>query len=336
VIITKTPFRVSFVGGGSDLPSFYECSPGAVLSTTINKFMYISSHYFFDEDKVRVKYSQTETVSDINKLKHPIVREVLKKFKLNGAIEISSNADIPSGTGLGTSSSFTVGLLHNLYSVFGKFVSKSQLAKEACDIEINKLKEPIGKQDQYAAAFGGLNIIKFDSSGTVTVEPIHLKKEIWEALQKNFLMFYTGDQRKTSQILGEQSKNMSSKSKFQALQKMVELVWDLRDALYNGDLNEFGNILHKNWLLKRQLASKITNPKIDALYEKGLKNGAIGGKVLGAGGGGFLLFYCDEENQEKLRKVMRPLRELKFKFENEGSKIIHIGDEYNNQSPLLS
>jgi len=328
VIIAKTPFRVSFVGGGSDLPSFYERSPGAVLSTTINKFMYISSHYFFDEDKVRVKYSKTETVSDVNKLKHPIVREVLKKFKINGAIEISSHADILSGTGLGTSSSFTVGLLHNLYTVFGKFVSKAQLAEEACDIEINKLKEPIGKQDQYAATFGGLNIIKFDTSGTATVEPIHLKKETYEALQRNLLIFYTGDQRKTSQILSEQKKNMDSESKFQILQKMVELVWDLRDALYNGDLNEFGNILHKNWLLKQQLASKITNPKIDALYERGMKNGAIGGKLLGAGGGGFLLFYCDEERQEKLRKAMGDLRELKFKLENEGSKIIHISGEY--------
>lgn len=328
MIITRTPFRVSFVGGGSDLPEFYQHSQGAVLSTTINKFMYISTHYFFDEDKVRVKYSQTETVTDIEQLQHPIVKEVLKKFKINGALEISSNSDIPAGTGLGTSSSFTVGLIHNLYTMFGKFVPKAVLAEEASDIEINKLGEPIGKQDQYAAAFGGLNIITFNTDGTVSVEPIHLKKETYKSLQKNLLMFYTGDQRETSTILSEQKRNMSSEEKFKALQKMVELVWPLRDALYNGDLNEFGTLLHKNWILKQQLASKITNQKIDGWYNLALKNGAVGGKLLGAGGGGFLLFYCDEEDQEKLRKVMQPLRELKFKLENEGSKLIYTGDEY--------
>src|SRR3989344_5167702 len=293
MIITRTPFRISFVGGGSDMEGFYKYSQGAVLSTTINKFMYIYSHNFFDEDKIRVKYSQTETVTDINKLKHPILREVIKKFKIKGALEISSNADVPAGTGLGSSSSFTVGLLHNLYTVFGKFITKEQLARESCDIEINKLKEPIGKQDQYAAAFGGLNLIRFNSSGKVNVEPLHLKKKTYVALQKNLLMFYTGSQRKTASILLEQKNNLNSKGKFEILKKMVELVWELHDSLYNGDLNKFGTILHKNWLLKQQLASKISNPVINDLYDKALKNGAIGGKLLGAGGGGFLLLYCD-------------------------------------------
>jgi len=328
MILTRTPFRISFVGGGSDMPAFYKQAPGAVLSTTINKFMYISSHYFFDEDKIRVKYSRTETVTAIDELVHPIVREVLKKFNIHGALEISSNADVPAGTGLGSSSAFTVGLLHNLYTVAGKFVDKNCLASEACEIEINKLKEPIGKQDQYAAAFGGLNKIIFNPEGTVSVEPIHLKKASYKELSNRLLMFYTGRQRKTASILSEQKSNLKSKDKFKVLNDMVSLVDDQRDALYSGNLNEFGTILHKNWLLKKQLAAKISNSSIDKLYEKGMKAGALGGKLLGAGGGGFLLFYCDEKHQAKLRKAMSPLRELHFKFENEGSKLVYVGDEY--------
>lgn len=329
MIVTKTPFRISFVGGGSDLESFYRHHQGAVLSTTINKYMYISSHYFFDEDKVRIKYSKTETVKDINKVRHPIVKEVLKKFKINGALEISSNADVPTGTGLGSSSAFTVGLLYNLYTVFGEHVSKKRLAEEACDIEINKLKEPIGKQDQYAVAFGGLNVIRFNPGGIVNVGPIHLKKEVHEALEDNLVMFYTGKNRKASSILIEQKKNLeSNKDKINILKEMVGLVPVMRETLHKGNLREFGKILHQNWLLKQELASKITDSYINSLYNKALKNGAVGGKILGAGGGGFLLFYCEKKNQGKLRKALSPLRELKFKFDNEGSKIIYVGDEY--------
>ena len=251
MIITRTPFRVSFVGGGSDIEDFYKYSQGAVLSTTINKYMYIYSHNFFDVNKIRVKYSKTETVTGVNKIKHPIVREVLKKFKIKGALEISSNADVPANTGLGSSSSFTVGLLHNLYTKFGKYVTKDQLAEEACDIEINKLKEPIGKQDQYAAAFGGLSVFIFEPSGSVKVDPLHLTKETYKNLQKNLLMFYTGMQRKTSSILTEQKKNIKAKDKFETLKKMVNYVWQLRDALYEGNLEEFGKLLHKNWILKK-------------------------------------------------------------------------------------
>ena len=327
MIITKTPFRMSFVGGGSDLKEFYEHFQGAVLSTSINKYMYISSHKFFDEDKIRAKYSQTETVKNINRLQHPIIREVLKKFKVKGALEISSNADIPAGAGLGSSSSFTVGLLHNLYTIFGKFVTPGELAEEACKIEINKLREPIGKQDQYAVAFGGLNVIKFNTSGTVSVEPIHLRKDIYKILQKNLLAFYIGSQRNTRDILSEQRRNMLEQDKIDVLRRMVDLVWKLREVLYEGKLDVFGKILHENWLLKCKLASKITNIRVQRIYERALKNGAVGGKLLGAGGGGFLLFYCNPKNQKKLRNAMSGYREMDYKFENEGSKLIYIGDE---------
>ena len=329
MIITKTPFRISFVGGGSDLKDFYEQSQGAVLSTSINKFMYIASHNFFDSEKIRIKYSQTETVQDINKIQHPIVYQVLKKFKINGALEISSNADIPAKSGLGSSSAFTVGLLHNLYSRSGKYISKDLLAEEACDIEINKLNEPIGKQDQYAAAFGGLNIFRFNPEGTVEIEKIHLKKEIYKALQQSLLIFYIGNSRKASSILSEQKINMQDENRSRKLQNMVTLVWELRDSLYQNRLEDFGRILHENWLLKKDLASKITNKEIDDLYKIGMQQGALGGKLLGAGGGGFMLFCCpDTYSQERLRKTFRNLRELKFKFENEGSKLIYAGNEY--------
>jgi len=251
MIITRTPFRISFVGGGSDLKSFYSKFPGAVLSTTINQYMYISSHPFFNKEESVLKYSQTEKVSNLNQIKHPIFREVLKKFKLR-AIEINSNADVPGGTGLGSSSSFTVGLLHNLYVKQGQHISKGQLAEEACSIEINKLKEPIGKQDQYAASFGGLNIIRFNSSRGVEVEPLHLLTKTYQDLQENLLMFYIGEttRRKASSILTEQNKNMSSEIKVETVRKMVDLVEELRKVLFKDRLNQFGEILHQNWLLK--------------------------------------------------------------------------------------
>lgn len=329
MIITRTPFRISFVGGGSDLDSFYSRTPGAVLSTSINKYMFISSHRFFDTDKLRVKYSRTETVTNLEELRHPIVREVMKQFHIEGALEISSNADIPAGTGLGSSSAFTVGLLHNMYARFGRHVSKHLLGQEAADIEIERLGEPIGKQDQYAAAFGGLNIIRFQPSGQVVVEPVHLRREINKKLQRNLLMFYTGVTRKTGRILGEQKKNLeTSDEKFRTLKEMVGLVPQLRDSLHDGDLTAFGRLLHENWLLKKGLASGIADDHINSIYDRALDNGAVGGKLLGAGGGGFLLFYCEEENHNRLRKALKELREMKFKLENEGSRIIHVGDEY--------
>lgn len=327
MIITKTPFRISFVGGGSDLESFYSQQPGAVLSTTINKYIYISSHRFFDENEIRLKYSQTETVKNLSDIQHPLFREVLRKFEINGALEVSSNGDVPSGTGLGSSSSFTVGLLHNLYARSGIYAHKNTLAEEACDIEINRLGEPIGKQDHYAAAFGGLNIFRFLSNGVVEVEPIHLRREISETLEENLMLFYYGQQRRTSSILDEQRLNMRVGEKVSILKEMVALVPELRDSLYNGHLNEFGKILHRNWLLKAKLASGISNTSIEEAYATAQRAGAIGGKLLGAGGGGFFLFYCEKQNQQRVRDALRGMREMPFCFETEGSKVIYCENE---------
>lgn len=322
MIITKTPFRISFVGGGSDLEAFYSQHDGAVLSTSINQYMYISSHKYFEPNQIRVKYSQTETVDHISDLKHPILKTVLKKFGLNG-IEISSIADIPGGTGMGSSSSFTVGLLQNLYAYCGTSIPKQQLAEEACDIEINHLKEPIGKQDQYAAAFGGLNIFRFLKSGEVKVEPIQLPSDALIELQHNLVMFYLGTQRKAADILEEQKLNTGLIDKTNALIQMVKLVDELKSSLVAGQLNEMGKILHENWVLKQQLASSITNTAITECYETGLKNGATGGKLLGAGGGGFMLFYCPVENRPRLLKSLNKLRQMEFAFEEDGSQVIY-------------
>ena len=323
MIITKTPFRISFVGGGSDLEAFYSKTKGAVLSTSINKYMYISSHAFFEHDKIRVKYSQTETVPGVQDIQHPILRTALKKFRITGGLEVSSIADIPSGTGMGSSSSFTVGLLHNLHAVTNSYASKQQLAREACEIEIELLNEPIGKQDQYAAAFGGLNVIEFHSSGRVTVDPVYVDADTYQQLEDNLCLYYIGNQRSASSILSEQRKNTSQEEKFRSLQNMVALVYELRDTLMKANLDQFGRLMHENWEMKQKLASGISNPLINELYQVAMKNGAMGGKLLGAGGGGFMLFYCPREKQEKLDQALNKVRRFKFKFEQDGSKVIH-------------
>lgn len=246
---------------------------------------------------------------------------------IKGGVEISSIADIPAGTGMGSSSAFTVGLLHNLNAIKREYVSKEILAEAACRMEIDMLKEPIGKQDQYAAAFGGLNIFRFNSNETVTVEPLYLKQGVYQQLQENLVLFYIGNARKASDILVEQKDNMAKADKFSVLKDMVALVDALKDVLYKGTIDEFGLLLHQNWMLKQRLASKISNDNISELYQLGINNGATGGKLLGAGGGGFMLFYCPKEKQEALIKAM-PVRHFDFKFDLEGTKLIYFGDEW--------
>lgn len=327
MIITRTPFRVSFAGGGSDLPSFYHRHEGCVLSTTINKYMYVVIHPTFNREETVVKYSKTEITDTVRKVQHPIARQLLLDHKVDG-VEIVSTADIPSGTGLSTSSAYTVGLIHALHAFKGKFCSQEKIAREACELEIDKLGEPIGKQDQYGTAIGGLKFIRFRQDDTVAVDPVVVSSEIRRELESNLLLFYTGLTHSAGTILAEQSKNVVSESdKFQNLVQMTKLAYSMRDALMEGDLESFGRILNENWILKRQLASKISNETVENYYQIAMRNGALGGKLLGAGGGGFLLFYCEKKYQPRLRAALSDLIELPFLLENDGTKIIYIGEK---------
>ena len=261
MIITRAPFRVSFCGGGSDLPAFYEQYGGCVLSTTIRKYMYLTIHNYFHKDQIRLKYSQTETVSDYDSIEHKYFRHCLRDFGIMG-VEISSVADIPSGTGLGSSSSFTVALLHLLHTYKGEYVSKYKLAKDACDVEITRLGEPIGKQDQFAVAFGGLNFFEFQPSGFVNVEPIIMKPESYRTLESNILMFYLGGVHSASSILKEQSQNLKSESKAKVQLQMCDLTRTLKDELQKNNVDSVGELLHENWMLKKSLATGISPPVV--------------------------------------------------------------------------
>ena len=319
MIITRTPFRVSFVGGGSDLRDFYSKNGyGAVVSTAIDRYMYIVIHPYF-HDKIRVKYSKTEDVETVEEIEHPIVRECLKKVEIGKGIEIASFADVPAGTGLGSSSAFTVGLLNALYACKGKTVSKERLAREACEIEIDILGEPIGKQDQYASAFGNINYIRFNKDESVDVSPILLTEPAKKRLEDNLCMYHVGGERRSGDILHEQKNNISIEGKFKNLQKMVMLADELRNVLHEERIEEVGHILHKGWLYKKELASGISNGNIDKLYDKAIKYGATGGKLLGAGGTGFLLLYSDDHGS--LQKNLG-CRMLTLNIDREGTKII--------------
>jgi D-glycero-alpha-D-manno-heptose-7-phosphate kinase len=330
VILTRTPFRVSFVGGGSDLPAYYERRAGAVLSTTINRYMYVQSHPFFEPNQVRLKYAQTETVAGLSEIQHPLFRTVLEKYGLPLGREWSSIADVPAGTGMGSSSSFTVGLLHNVLAQLGRAdeATKAHLAEMACRVELEDLGEPIGKQDQYAAAYGGLNVFRFLPDGTVQADPVDLGPEGRAELESHLVLYYTGDQRSASAILAEQSKRTASEQdKQRVLDQMVDLVDPLAAALRGGRWSEMGHLLHENWQLKQSLASGITNPNLQSLYATALANGATGGKLLGAGGGGFLLFSCPPSQQPKLTQALGSIRPFPFALETDGSKVLYADSE---------
>lgn len=326
MIITRAPFRISFCGGGSDIPSFYEKYGGCVLSTTIRKYMYLTIHNYFHKDQIVLKYSKTETIKDYDRIEHKYFKQCLKDFDIMG-VEISSMADIPSGTGLGSSSSFTVALLHLLHTYKGEFVPKYKLAKEACEVEIDKLGEPIGKQDQFAAAFGGLKFYEFQPSGFVNIEPIIMNHQSYKTLEDNILMFYLGGVHSASTILKEQSQNVKKVAKAKVQQQMCNLTRTLKKELQKNNVDAMGELLHKNWMLKKSLASDISNPLIDATYEKAIRAGALGGKLLGAGGAGFMIFYVKPENQGAVRTALADLREMDFEMDNSGTTIVHVDKE---------
>jgi D-glycero-alpha-D-manno-heptose-7-phosphate kinase len=322
MIISRTPFRISFTGGSTDLKSFYEKEGGAVVSTTINKYMYITVNRRFDQT-IRASYSRTEIVDHAGEIAHPIIREALKMTGIKTGIEITSIADIPAGTGLGSSSSFTVGILNALYAFQGRYVSAKELAARACEIEIDLLGEPIGKQDQYAAAYGGLNLIQFNADGSVYVDPIIMPQSMHRQLSENLLLFYTGQSRSASNILKKTERFKEANHEHKTVMK--NLSYQLADQLRRArGTSSFGGYLHEGWLAKKKLSADISSSKIDDCYRKALACGATGGKILGAGGGGFLCLYVPKKNQNKVRNGLKGLKELSFGFEYQGSKIIFV------------
>lgn len=322
MIVSCAPFRVSFAGGGSDIASFYRKRRGAVLSCAITKYSFIIVHPFFNANKYHLKYTRTELVDRLDEIQHPILREALRMQAIDPGIEIVSTADIPGGTGLGSSSSFSVALINALYAHRRIFVPKETLASEACMLEIERLGEPIGKQDQYAAAYGGVNLIEFERHGGVTVQPVLLPTEILSELENNLLLFYTGNQRDARDLLSHQVAALESDDLVVSrMQQMVELAYEMRDLLLAGNLDDFGLALHRGWELKRGISTQISTAAIDDLYAQARQAGALGGKLAGAGGGGFLLLYCPKTAQAQVREVLSGLQSLEFRFDWGGARI---------------
>ena len=315
---------MSFVGGGSDLPSFYREYGGAVLSSAINAFVYIIVKKKFD-DGFRLSYSETENVLKASEIKHPILRNTLKICNFKEPIEIISIADIPSsGTGLGSSSSFTVGLLKALKQFKNVDFKKRELAELACDIEMNLCGRPIGKQDQYAAVFGGLRIYKFNEDDSVDIEKIEISPNVCNSLDNEIISFYVGGDRNSNNILADQKKQLVKKDKINALKRMVDLVFELKKEFENDNLENFGEILHENWNLKKEMTKHITNTRINEIYKIAMNNGAKGGKLLGAGGGGFMIFHVPSPNDRvKIEKKLGNLRRVNFSTFKNGSEILN-------------
>jgi D-glycero-alpha-D-manno-heptose-7-phosphate kinase len=325
MIISRTPLRVSLFGGGSDLPAYYRQFGGAVLSAAIDKSVYVTVSRKFD-DAVRVSYSRTEEVACAADVEHPLVREALALLGIQGGVEITSVADIPArGTGLGSSSAFTVGLLNALHAYQGRHAPAARLAEEGCHIEIDRCGEPIGKQDQYAAAFGGFNFIRFNPDDTVEVTKVVARPGLVAELQSRLLFFYTGITRSASALLGEQSANVAAPgAAASATGELVCLAKSAFDAICAGDITPLGVMLDNAWRLKRSLAAGVSNSVIDQAYDAARAAGAEGGKLLGAGGGGFLMFMAPPERHDAVRAALAPLRETPFTFAPQGSGIIFV------------
>jgi D-glycero-alpha-D-manno-heptose-7-phosphate kinase len=310
------------------MPDFYRENGGSVISTAIDKYVFVMVNRKFDSG-IRVAYSKTEEVASIAEIEHPLVRAGLRQAGLHGGIEIATVADIPSrGTGLGSSSTFTVGLMHALHAYCGRYVSSATLAEEACRIEIDICGEPIGKQDQYAAAFGGFNVIEFRPDGTVGITPLICQPAMLKRLQASLLLLYTGITRSASELLREQAHEVHTNAdKRSILQRMVELCYTLRDDVQADNFDTFGALLHENWELKKRLTRKISNSVIDGWYETARRHGASGGKILGAGAGGFLLLAAPPELHGRICHALPALRRIPFNFERSGSQIILFSTE---------
>ena len=325
MIITRTPFRITLGGGGTDLPSYYSKYNGFIFAAAINKYMFINLNRPIVDDLVRVKYAKSETVTHRDELQHDIAKEAMRMMDIGKALEIVSMADIPAGTGLGSSSCYSVGLLNGLHTMKREYVSLHELAEEACDLEINRLGKPIGKQDQYMAAFGGLTVLEIEKDGIVKVKKANISGATIDDLNRNLLMFYTNTSRDANEILSEQSQGAKTEKKdvVESMHYIKDLGYKILDAAESGNISNIGLMFNQHWQYKKRISTKMTNPRFNEIYEIAKANGALGGKISGAGGGGFFLFYVDEK-QGKFREEMKKLglREMRYRFDFEGSKVI--------------
>jgi D-glycero-alpha-D-manno-heptose-7-phosphate kinase len=324
MIITRTPFRISFAGGGTDLREFYSLEPGRVISTSINKYIYVvvKKQIGIVEHKYRINWTKVEFKNKIDDIEHPIVREALRMFGIDFPLEITTFTDIPGSTGLGSSSAFAVGLVHALHALKGEMVTKHMIASEAAYIEVDILGRAMGKQDHYASAYGNLNVFTFTSDEVVSVEPVLYKQKAKNHIESNLMLFYLKMKRNASEIL--ESQQRETKNKLVELRKMQSLVDPIREVFSSGiGFNQFGKALHEGWGIKRGLTKDVSSKEIDSYYEKAISAGALGGKLLGAGGGGFLLFYVEEINQKRVMKELSDLYFLPVKFDNSGTRITY-------------
>lgn len=320
MIVTQTPIRISFLGGGTDFRQFFLREEGWVVSSAIDRYIFVIIKQRFDR-KIRVGYTRTELVDSIDELQHELVREALRKTGITSGVEISTMGDIPAaGSGMGSSSTVTVGLLNAMYHYLGEARDAETLARTACEIEIDVLGKPIGMQDQYIAAYGGQRFIRFGTDGRVTLESLRMDGTLRRRLGRNLMLFFTNVTRKSETVLEEQVQNIGER--LDVLREMKRLALLARDALCAGEFDEFGFLLHRGWELKKQMAAQVTNGSIDAIYRAAIQAGALGGKITGAGGGGFLLLYCPPARQDDVRSALRSLPELPFGLEQDGSKVI--------------
>jgi D-glycero-alpha-D-manno-heptose-7-phosphate kinase len=319
MIIVQTPLRVSFFGGGTDFPSFFRSEGGCVLTSAIDKYIFVTVKRRYDP-KLRIGYTQTEMVDSVDEVKHELVREALRQTGICQGVEISTMGDIPSASGLGSSSTVTVGALHAMYTYLGEMVSAERLACEACDIEIERLGKPIGIQDQYIAAYGGFRFLEFTPEGQVINRKVELDPTLRRRLNERLVLFFTGMTRQSQTILSEQQANIGERTA--VLRQLKDMAQTALIELQMGNLDAIGYLLHESWQLKKQLASKISNGTLDDMYTAARRAGAIGGKITGAGGGGFLLLYCPFDKQEAVRIALRGFQEFPFQLAQDGTKVI--------------
>jgi D-glycero-alpha-D-manno-heptose-7-phosphate kinase len=319
LLIVQTPLRISFFGGGTDFPSYFRTEGGCVLSTAINKYIFVIVKRRYDE-KLRISYTRTEMVTRVNEIQHELIRSSLEKTGVEKGVEIITMGDIPAGTGLGSSSTVTVGALNALYAYQNQWVPASKLAADACEIEINMLGKPIGYQDQYIAAYGGIRFIEFHRSGEVSAQLVEVAPEILRRLNEHLLLFFTGVTRQAEDILTDQKQKIIQNGGI--LGRLKEMAFSARESLISGDLDAIGNLLHESWQLKKKLANGISNDLLESSYTAAKNAGALGGKVTGAGGGGFLLLFVPPEKKENVRAALSQLQEMPFQLEHDGSKVI--------------